>query len=127
MTKILVVDDIAINRVLLICLLNTNPEYDIAEAANGQEAIDSLIKHGYDIIMMDIDMPIMNGLDATKYIRANISKDIPVVAVTAHHEFEVTKWEDVGFNKIISKPIDRDEIISTIEYYTSEEYKNSSK
>lgn len=119
MIFILVVDDIPVNRILLTCLLETDPNNKIEEAENGQEAIDMLRANKFDIVLMDIDMPVMNGLDATKYIREHISKDIPVIAVTAHMQSEIQSWGDVGFNKVIHKPINREEILSTIEEYTN--------
>lgn len=119
MIFILVVDDIPVNRILLTCLLETDPNNKIEEAENGQEAIDMLRANKFDIVLMDIDMPVMNGLDATKYIREHISKDIPVIAVTAHMQNEIQSWGDVGFNKVIHKPINREEILSTIEEYTN--------
>lgn len=119
MIFILVVDDIPVNRILLTCLLEADANNTIEEAANGQEAIDMLRKSKFDIVLMDVDMPVMNGLDATKYIREHISKDIPVIAVTAHMQSEIESLGDVGFNKVIYKPINRDEVLATIEEYSN--------
>ena len=79
--KILVVEDIESNFAQLNILLNK--EYIISWVRNGQEAINSFIREKPDLILMDIRMPIMDGIQATEKIRT-ISLTVPIVAVTAY-------------------------------------------
>ena len=95
------------NRILLIEIID-NLGFEHFEAANGKEALEIIIENDIDIVLMDIEMPVMNGLETTRYIRTKFDankKDIPIIALTAHNpndffnDFQVT-----GFNKLLTKP-----------------------
>lgn len=106
--KIIIVDDIFINR-LLIAEIVKNLGHIVIEAENGKQAIDLLQKdHSVDIIIMDIEMPVMNGLEATRYIRESLPSPlnrIPVIALTAHNpKYFFEDYKDVGFDQLITKP-----------------------
>lgn len=74
--------------------------------ANGQDACDALKKNNYDAVLMDVQMPIMNGLDATKMIRKEINSQVPIIAVTASAlQEELKKCYQSGMDDILSKPI----------------------
>lgn len=123
MLYILIVDDEPINLMLLKLLLETNPLYDIEEANNGKKAIDILLEHQKDIVLMDINMPIMNGAEATKYIREHISKDIPIIALTAYDRSSfLEKYVNAGFTEYFPKPIDKNELIKIINKYTKNSF-----
>lgn len=115
--NILIVDDINTNRVVLqylLCDIYPNLHY----AGNGQEAIDILNESAIDIVLMDIHMPVMNGIEVTKIIRASGApyKDIPIVAVTADEEYHRrVSCKAVGFDDVIAKPINKARLYSTIE------------
>ena len=104
---ILIVDDIFTNRLLLTEILK-DLNFKITQASNGREAIEHLEKHDFDVILMDIEMPVMNGLETTIYIRNNMSPNkskTPIIALTAHNPnlfFEDHK--DVGFDELLTKP-----------------------
>lgn len=106
--KILVVDDIFINRALLVELAE---EINIAciQARDGRQAIDCIESNDdIDLVLMDIEMPVMNGFETTKYIRDKLSfpkNNIPVVAITAHdpETFE-EEFRESGFDDLITKP-----------------------
>jgi CheY-like chemotaxis protein len=104
--KALVVEDMALNQLLIkIILLDFGFELDIVD--NGQKAIEILQKNTYDIVLMDLQMPIMNGFDATTYIRSQLNLQIPIIALTADvTTVDVDKCIAVGMNDYISKPID---------------------
>ncbi len=111
--KILVVEDILLNQLLMKTLLDDfGFERDIAE--NGRVAIDMLTKKDaygatkvYDIILMDLQMPEMNGFEATEYIRNTLKSNIPIIALTADvTTVDVAKCKAVGMNDYIAKPID---------------------
>jgi PAS domain S-box-containing protein len=103
--KILVVEDIALNQLLMKTLLEDfGFEMDIA--GNGKIAIEKLHLNTYDIVLMDLQMPEMNGFEATAYIRNTMKSQIPIIALTADvTTVDVEKCEAVGMNDYISKPI----------------------
>lgn len=104
--RVLVVEDVKLNQLLMKTLLEDGG-YDQEIAPNGKQAIEKLKKGGFDIVLMDLQMPEMNGFEATEYIRKNISKDIPIIALTADvTTADVEKCREVGMNDYISKPID---------------------
>src|SRR5690606_35974497 len=80
--KVLVVEDIALNQLLMRTLLDDfGFECDIA--VNGKVAIEKLQSKAYDIVLMDLQMPEMNGFEATEYIRTTLKLQIPIIALTA--------------------------------------------
>lgn len=104
--NILIVDDEPINRVLLRRLLEK--EYTVTEATDGFEALKLIHKNDYDLILLDIMMPRMNGLDVLAEIReTHPSTDLPVILVSALRDTEhVVKGIEAGANDYIPKPID---------------------
>ena len=91
---------------------------DIAE--NGQIAIDKLLENDYDLILMDVNMPEMDGHQATRSIRKldNEKKSIPIVALTASVlKAEIEKCYDCGMDAFIPKPFDNDVLIEVLSRY----------
>ena len=104
--KVLVVEDMPLNQLLMKTLLDDfGFERDIAE--NGKIAIEKLQEKVYDIILMDLQMPILNGFEATEYIRNTMKSTIPIIALTADvTTVDVAKCKAVGMNDYIAKPVD---------------------
>jgi PAS domain S-box-containing protein len=104
--KVLVVEDIALNQLLMKTILDEfGFEYDVA--SNGKIAIEKLQHNTYDIILMDLQMPEMNGFEATEYIRNIMNSKIPIVALTADvTTVDLAKCRSVGMNDYLSKPVD---------------------
>ncbi|MBC7525274.1 MAG: response regulator [Flavobacterium sp.] len=104
--KILVVEDMELNQLLMKTLLDDfGFECDIT--ANGKLAIEKLKTKTYDIILMDLQMPEMNGFEATEYIRKKMKSQIPIIALTADvNTVDVEKCKAVGMNDYIAKPVD---------------------
>jgi PAS domain S-box-containing protein len=104
--KVLVVEDIALNQLLMRTLLDEfGFECDIA--SNGKIAIEKLQSHKFDIILMDLQMPEMNGFEATEYIRNTMHSTIPIIALTADvTTVDLAKCKSVGMNDYIAKPVD---------------------
>jgi two-component system CheB/CheR fusion protein len=104
--KVLVAEDIPLNQLLIkIILEEFGFQCDIAE--NGKVAIEKLKENDYDIVLMDILMPEMNGFEATDYIRNTMNSKIPIIALTADvTTVDVQKSKTIGMNDYISKPID---------------------
>src|ERR1019366_1512537 len=112
--KVLVVEDIALNQLLMKTLLDDfGFERDIA--ANGKIAIEKLQTKSYDIILMDLQMPEMNGFEATEYIRNTMNSKIPIIALTADvTTVDLAKCKAVGMNDYIAKPVDERLLYSKI-------------
>ncbi len=104
--KVLVVEDIALNQLLMKTLLDDfGVDSDFAE--NGKIAIEKFISKPYDIILMDLQMPEMNGFQATKYIRDTMNSQVPIIALTADvTTTDLHKCKVIGMNDYISKPVD---------------------
>jgi two-component system chemotaxis response regulator CheY len=104
--KILIVDDFATLRMSLISILEQLGYSEIDEAADGQEAVGKLKEKNYDLIMSDIDMPVMNGFELLDYIRKDDNlRNTPVMFITAEAEREkIVEAIKAGLNAYITKP-----------------------
>ena len=115
--KILLVEDNLVNQLVAIKLLESMQAH-VVVAQNGQEALDKLPLDNFDIILMDIQMPVMDGLTATQHIRAQQQYNkLPIIAMTAHaREEDRQQCIAAGMNLHIAKPISlnvlRDSILS---------------
>lgn len=114
--RILLTEDKEINQLIVLGLLEESGlEVDIAN--NGQEAIRKCSEQQYSLILMDIEMPIMNGYDATLMIRKQ-DKDIPIIALTSNGTKEdIHRTKSVGMNEHLLKPIDLERLYSTFSKY----------
>ncbi|MDP2387788.1 MAG: ATP-binding protein [Bacteroidota bacterium] len=112
--KVLVVEDIALNQLLMKTLLD-DFGFDRDIASNGKIAIEKLQSKSYDIILMDLQMPEMNGFEATEYIRKTMNSRIPIIALTADvTTVDLAKCRAVGMNDYIAKPVDEKVLYSKI-------------
>jgi len=113
---ILIVEDDQINyQVMASILSGLNLRYEWAQ--DGRKAVDLFLKNNYRLILMDIQLPEMNGWEATMKIRANDS-EIPIIAVTAYASDPTRKKSmEAGCNDFITKPINKDKLILLIEKY----------
>jgi signal transduction histidine kinase/ActR/RegA family two-component response regulator len=107
--RVLLVDDSATNRKVIHTLLSATG-IEITEAENGHEALEQLENKSFDLVFLDIHMPVMNGLDTIAAIRSSEEKwhDMPVIAVTADAKIgENNHYLDYGLDGCISKPVDQ--------------------
>jgi len=112
--KVLVAEDIALNQLLMRTLLD-DFGFDCDIAANGKIAVDKMQSNQYDIVLMDLQMPEMNGFEATDYIRNKLKSDIPIMALTADvTTVDLAKCRAVGMNDYIAKPVDERLLYSKI-------------
>jgi len=114
--EILLADDNEINRLMLIQMLTDwNPKVKIDEAKNGLEVIDMVITKKYDLILMDLQMPKLNGLEASEYIRTKLKSDIKIIALTANTTKNAQEnCEKVGMNGFLLKPYVLNDVIKSI-------------
>ncbi len=112
--KVLIVEDILLNQLLMKTLLDDfGFERDIAD--NGLIAIEKLESKSYDIILMDLQMPEMNGFEATEYIRNTMNSKIPIIALTADvTTTDLARCTEVGMNDYIAKPVNERILYSKI-------------
>lgn len=115
--KILLVEDNVMNQKLVLMIFKRYPvQVDLAE--NGLEAIKALKTNDYDVLLMDIQMPEMDGIEATKIIRREFGpskRNTPIIAMTAHaFQEELDKCMMVGMNGHIVKPIEVENVIQVI-------------
>lgn len=116
--KLLIVDDIFVNRLLLKEIVK-KVNVQCTEAQNGKEAIDFLEKESFDLILMDIEMPVMNGLETTRYIREKMpypKNRTPIIALTAHNPLTFfNDYKDVGFDQLMTKPYSVSKVLTLIQ------------
>lgn len=111
---ILLAEDNPINQMVVRSMINKS-NGDITLANNGKEAIELATKHSPDLILMDIQMPEMDGVDACKYLKQH-HPQIPIIALTANAFAEdKALYERVGFDGYVAKPIEQSELISVID------------
>ena len=115
--RVLVAEDDEINRILfeeLLALYHIKADF----ALNGQEAVDKAANNSYDMIFMDINMPELDGVEATKIIR-KYNTEIPIVAITANAmQSDKEMYKHVGMNHYIPKPIDEETLFEVLSLYT---------
>ena len=112
--KVLVVEDIALNQLLMRTVLD-DFGFICDIAANGKIALEYMESKSYDIILMDLQMPVMNGFEATEYIRNKMNSSIPIIALTADvTTVDLAKCKAVGMNDYIAKPVDERVLYSKI-------------
>ena len=104
--KVLVVEDNEKNRELIVCVLKFHG-YDVVEAENGEAGVQKAIEHLPELILMDIQMPVMNGIEALRRLKAkNETGRIKVIALTSFAmDGDGDRFIGMGFDDYISKPI----------------------
>ena len=101
--RVLVADDSPLIRKMLCQLFEREDDYDIcAEAKNGQEAIEFALKHRPDLIILDFDMPVLNGLETARRLK-KIMPDVPIILFTQHATGIALAEPDVNINRVVSK------------------------
>ena len=114
MKKILIAEDNDSNFYIL------KKYYQFERAKNGQEAVEMAEKNTYDIVLMDIKMPIMDGLEATKAIKEKFP-DLPIIALTANaFDSDRQLALEAGCNDFLSKPVSSDLCLQTIKKFVGE-------
>ena len=120
--NILIVDDVKANLISLEALLETiDEDYNIIQANSGSEALECTLNQEIDLIILDIQMPDMDGFEVVQFLQSNKkTKDIPVVFLTA--AFKSDEWIQKGFKlgavDYLTKPIDENQFINRISLYT---------
>ncbi len=114
--KLLIAEDNRMNRMLIVKILE-DAECELTIANNGQEAVDHANKMKFDAILMDVQMPVLDGLEATKQIinGSSINANTPIIAMTAHSfEEDIKRCYDAGMVGYVSKPFNLNNLFSVI-------------
>lgn len=112
--RILVAEDNEVNQLLIRELLELQG-IQVEIAGNGKEAVDMVKANGYDLCLMDIHMPVMSGIEATRAIRREVSEDFPIIALSAAVMREdIEKGYEAGMNDYLHKPIEMDKLKKAI-------------
>jgi two-component system cell cycle response regulator DivK len=108
MKRILVVEDVEFNRDLIVQLLED--EYEILTATNGAEGVEVAERERPDLILMDLSLPVMDGWEATRRIKAQVAlQGIPIIALSAHAmKGDEDRARQSGCDDYLSKPLDED-------------------
>ena len=121
--RILVAEDDAINQKLIVSLLRRLGFADITVASNGRQAAESYAAREFDIVLMDIQMPEVDGFEATRLIREterSKGRRVPIVACTAH---AITGYRErclaADMDGYVTKPLSRQKLMETIQSFTS--------
>lgn len=115
--KILAVDDTADNLLLLQIFLESEG-FEVEVADSGTTALDRLQQSLPDLVLLDVMMPGMNGLEVTQEIRSN-NRTLPILLISAHDKMQVQPGLDAGANGYIQKPIDFTQLLTRIEALTA--------
>lgn len=113
MTKVLVVDDVeGVRRMLTYAL---EDDYHVSQASNGREAIELALTVHPDVIVMDLDMPVMDGVEATRHIKSNPQlSDIKVVAVSGQNNSEKSRLVRDNCDAFIEKPFELSDLVEAV-------------
>jgi signal transduction histidine kinase/DNA-binding response OmpR family regulator len=117
-SRVLLAEDNAVNQTLALRLLEKRG-YSVIVAGNGREAVEALEKHHFDVVLMDVQMPVMDGFEATAAIRAKeklTGRHVPIIALTAHAlKSDQERCISAGMDSYVTKPIRTSELFSMIE------------
>ena len=106
--RILIADDDRVNHAVFKQMIGILG-HETAAVSNGKEAVDQAKDGGWDLILMDVQMPVMDGIEATKLLRGDpATRDLPIIAVTASiMAEEQDRYLKTGFNAVLAKPLRR--------------------
>ncbi|MBW3469662.1 response regulator [Arthrospiribacter ruber] len=120
--KVLVAEDssVIINLTKNVLMFEN---YEIKAVKNGVQVLESLEKEEFDLILMDINMPVMDGIECTKAIRALNDKEkskIPIVAITGNYKnYTLDDFKKAGLDDYVQKPLDYDLLLATVKKHLS--------
>lgn len=120
--KIIVAEDSSVIQNLTKKILS-QLNYEISSVKNGQQVIDLLKKDDFSLVLLDIHMPVMDGMECARQIRSldGNNKSIPIVAITGNaNNYTMEDFEKAGINAFIPKPLNYDSVVEMVKKYTDD-------
>ncbi|MBV6643663.1 MAG: response regulator [Cyclobacteriaceae bacterium] len=121
--KILVAEDSSVIQNLTKRVL-TMQQYEVVVVKNGAQVIDKLSNDKYDLVLLDIHMPVMDGMECAKKIRSfpDARKDIPIIAITGNaNNYSLEDFKNTGINDYLPKPLNYDNLVEVVKKYLQNE------
>lgn len=121
--RVLLVEDNYINQQVALHML-TNAGFDTVIAADGRQALDILQRERFDLVLMDVQMPVMDGMEATRRVRAleGPMAQVPIIAMTAHAMTGMEEsYRTAGMDDYVSKPVDRQSFIAKVSHWVGKQ------
>ncbi len=119
--KVLIAEDSSVIQNLTKKILQMQ-SFDISAVKNGQQVLDVLQNKHFDIILMDINMPVMDGMECTRNIRAMSDPEkarIPIIAITGNAQnYSIAEFKEAGIDDYLPKPLNFDVLVETVKKYT---------
>ncbi|MBR9999795.1 MAG: response regulator [Cyclobacteriaceae bacterium] len=121
--KVMIAEDSSVIQNLTRKILSIQ-NYEITSVKNGQQVLDTLKTENFDIILMDINMPVMDGIECTQKIRSlddPHKSNVPIVAITGNaRNLSASEYNDIGINELLQKPLNFDELVTIVKKYTTD-------
>ncbi len=122
--KVLVAEDSSVIQNLTKKILQFQ-NYKISSVKNGKQVLDKIEKEEFDVILMDINMPVMDGMECAREIRKHTDdskSNIPIIAITGNAKnYSMEDFKGAGFNDFLPKPLDFDKLVETVKKYSGHE------
>jgi two-component system, cell cycle response regulator DivK len=120
--RVLVAEDSSVIQNLTKKILQFQ-NFDIVAVKNGKQVLDYLDKEDFDIILLDINMPLMDGMECAKHIRAlpdSKKANVPIIAITGNAKnYTLDEFKNVGINEYLQKPLNFDALVTLVKKYTA--------
>jgi two-component system cell cycle response regulator DivK len=121
--KIIIAEDSSVIQNLTRKILSIQ-NYEIVSVKNGKDVLKKLDQDTYDLILLDINMPVMDGVECAKQIRAHSNetiKSIPIIAISGNAKnYSVDDFKSMGINDYLPKPLDYDQMVDMVSQYTQD-------
>ena len=121
--KVLIAEDSSVIQNLTKKILSIQ-NYEISSVKNGQQVLDALEDELFDIILMDINMPVMDGIECTEKIRSlddSEKSKIPIVAITGNaRNLSLEEYQEIGINEFLQKPLNFDQLVTLVKELTTD-------
>jgi two-component system cell cycle response regulator DivK len=121
--KIIIAEDSSVIQNLTTKILSIQ-NYKIVSVKNGKDVLKKLDEDTYDLVLLDINMPVMDGVECAKHIRNHQNehiKNIPIIAISGNAKnYTVEDFKSMGINDYLPKPLDYDQMVDMVNQYTQE-------
>lgn len=119
--KVLIAEDSSVIQNLTKKILMMQ-RYEISSVKNGKQVLQKLEKEDFNVILMDINMPVMDGMECARKIRSledPKKSQIPIIAITGNAKnYSVEQFKEVGINEYLPKPLNFDDLVETVKKYS---------